>query len=128
VVARVTTAVAGGLVLVALVAPNELSDLTPGAFVRIPAEGLVGVALILLLPGRAQRVVAALAGVALGLLTILKILDMGFFAVLGRPFDPVATGRRSLPAWSTSTARAAGSPRSAPWSAPWSWPPPCSSS
>jgi hypothetical protein len=57
--------------------------------VRIPAEGLVGVALILLLPGRARRVVAALAGVALGLLSTLKILDMGFFAVLGRPFDPV---------------------------------------
>jgi phosphatidylglycerophosphate synthase len=89
VLAWVTTAVAGGLVLVGLVAPTELSDLTPGAFVRIPAEGLVGVALILLLPGRARRVVAALAGVALGMLTILKILDMGFFAVLGRPFDPV---------------------------------------
>src|SRR4029453_7491601 len=29
------------------------------------------------------------AGVALGLLTIMKILDMGFFAVLARPFDPV---------------------------------------
>jgi hypothetical protein len=89
VVAWVTTAVAAGLVLIALVAPNELSGLRPGAFLRIPVEGLVGVAVLLLLPGRARRVVAALAGVTLGMLTILKILDMGFFAVLGRPFDPL---------------------------------------
>ena len=28
-------------------------------------------------------------GVVLGLLTIVKILDMGFFEALGRPFNPV---------------------------------------
>jgi len=78
---------AGLLLLLALLAPNEISRLTPGAFARIPAEGIVGLALLLVLPAR--RVVATLAGVALGLLTIMKILDMGFFAVLARPFDPV---------------------------------------
>jgi hypothetical protein len=85
----VTTALAVALVLIALIAPNDVNDLTPGAFVRIPAEGLVGAALLLVLPARARRVVAVLAGVALGLLTIVKVLDMGFLAVLARPFDPV---------------------------------------
>jgi sulfatase-like protein len=33
--------------------------------------------------------VAALAGVLLGLLTIVKLFDIGFIAVLYRPFDPV---------------------------------------
>jgi hypothetical protein len=89
VAARVATALAGLLVLVALIAPNATAHLTPGAFVRIPIEGLLGVALLLLLPARSRRVAAVLAGVALGLLTILKIFDMGFAAVLARPFDPV---------------------------------------
>lgn len=89
VAARVRTALAGLLVLFALVAPDDVSHLTPGAFVRIPVEGLVAVALLLVLPARARRVVAALAGVALGLLTILKMVDMGFSAVLDRPFDLV---------------------------------------
>jgi hypothetical protein len=89
VAARVTTALAGVLVFVALIAPKEVSQLTPGALVRIPVEGLVGVALLLVLPSRARRVVAVLGGVVLGLLTILKILDMGFLAALARPFDPV---------------------------------------
>jgi hypothetical protein len=89
VAARVTTALAGLLVLFALIAPNEVSHLTPGAFVRIPVEGLLGIVLLAVLPTRTRRVVAVLAGVALGLLTIMKIVDMGFFAVLARPFDPV---------------------------------------
>lgn len=89
VVAWVTTGLAALLVLFALVAPNELGRLTPGAFVRLPLEGLLGAVLVLILPERARRVVAPLAGLALGLLLIWKIIDMGFFAVLAQPFDPV---------------------------------------
>jgi phosphatidylglycerophosphate synthase len=84
-----TSAVAVVLLLVALVAPDEVTALTFGAFVRIPAEGLLGIALLLVLPWRQGRVVATLAGVALGLLTVLKVLDLGFSAVLARPFDPL---------------------------------------
>ncbi len=62
----------------------------PGAFVRIPIEGLVVMALVLVLPPRARRVPAVLAGVVLGLLTLVKILDMGFLAALDRPFNPVS--------------------------------------
>jgi hypothetical protein len=89
VLAWLATAGACALVLFALVGPNQLGRLTPGAFVRIPLEGLVGVALFLVLPMRARRIVAALIGVVLGLLTFVKIIDMGFYAALDRPFDLV---------------------------------------
>jgi hypothetical protein len=90
VVARwVTTTLACLLVLFALIAPNEITRFTPEAFVRIPLEGLLGVALVLILPARARRVAAVVIGVMLGLLAIVKIVDIGFSAVLARPFNLV---------------------------------------
>jgi hypothetical protein len=86
---RVLTVLAFLLVFFALVAPNDLSKLTPAAFVRIPVEALVGVIVLLVLPPTVRRVVAAVLGVLLGLLTIVKIADMGFIAILNRPFDPL---------------------------------------
>jgi len=76
-------------VWVALIAPNQIAELSPVAFVRIPLEGLIVLALALVLPVRARRAAAVLAGVVLGLLVIVTVLDMGFFEVLDRPFDPV---------------------------------------
>lgn len=84
-----TTALAGVLVLLALLAPDEFGRLTPAAFVSIPLDGVLGVALLLFLPARARAAAATLFGFALGLLTIMKFLDTCFFAVLDRPFDPV---------------------------------------
>jgi hypothetical protein len=88
------TAAAGLLVFVALVVPDQLARFKPGAFVpgaflRIPLEGILGAAILIALPTRARRVVATLLGLGLGALTILKILNMGFLTVLGRRFDPV---------------------------------------
>src|SRR5439155_23313006 len=80
---------AGLVVFLALVAPDKASRLTPGAFLRIPMEALAFVAVALLLPRRPRGMLAVVAGVVLGLLTILKILDIGFYGVLDRPFDPV---------------------------------------
>jgi phosphatidylglycerophosphate synthase len=87
--ARLMTLLAGALVFCALVAPNQTSDLTPTVFLRIPVEALVVVALVLVLPARSRRVVAALAGVALGMVAIVKVLDMGFFLAFGRPVNPM---------------------------------------
>jgi hypothetical protein len=89
VLAAVVTALAGLFVFLALVAPNDAGRLTPGTLLRIPLEGLLVAALVLALPPRARRVAAALVGVVLGLVVILKIIDMGFFMVLARPFHPV---------------------------------------
>jgi hypothetical protein len=93
----VLTTLACLLVLFALVGPDNLSDLTPLAFLRVPVEGLVGVVLLLLLPITARRVVAAVLGAVLGVLTIVKLLDMGFFIAMSRPFDPVLDWAFFLP-------------------------------
>ena len=89
VAAWAATTLACLLVLLALLAPDELSRLTPGVFVSVPLEGLLWVALLLVLPTKAKSAAATLLGLALGLLSIAKLLDMGFFAVLARPFDPL---------------------------------------
>jgi phosphatidylglycerophosphate synthase len=89
VLAWAATGGAVALVLFALVAPNQISHLTPVAFARIPVEGLVIVGLALLLPTRSRRAAAAVVGMGLGLMFVLKIVDMGFNEVLARPFDLV---------------------------------------
>ena len=89
VASRVTTVLAALLVLFALLLPNQLTRLTPGAFVRIPVEGIFVAAVLLVRQPVARRVTAVLAGVALGLVTLLNFLDLGFYSVLDRPFDLV---------------------------------------
>ncbi|MBB5953605.1 hypothetical protein FHS29_000175 [Saccharothrix tamanrassetensis] len=87
--ARVLTGLAALLVLVVLVAPNDLDRFTVGAFLRLPVEGLLGVVLVLVLPGRARWVAVVAGGAFLGLVAVVKLLDIGFDLVLFRPFDLV---------------------------------------
>ncbi len=91
-IAVALTVMAGLVVWAALVAPDQLGRLTPGAFVRLPLEGVVVVALALVVPARTRRFLACVIGPVLGLLVIVKILDMAFFESFDRPFDPVADG------------------------------------
>ncbi|QXJ24291.1 sulfatase [Actinomadura graeca] len=86
---RVVTGLACAFVFAALVVPSEFARLTPGALLRVPVEGIVGAVVLVVLPPRPRRVVAAVAGALLGLLTIVKVVDVGFDAVLVRPFDLV---------------------------------------
>nr|WP_245991164.1 sulfatase [Streptomyces spongiicola] len=90
---RGATALAAVVVLAALLLPTKLGHLTAPVFLRIPVEGICGVAVLLLLgpggPGRVRRFIPALAGAGLGLITVLKLLDLGFDAVYKRPFDLV---------------------------------------
>jgi hypothetical protein len=92
--AAALTVAAAVLVFLALVVPDQITRLPPGssvpaAFVRIPIEALAALAVLLALPARARRIVAGVLGGALGLLSVIKIVDVGFLAVLARPFDPV---------------------------------------
>jgi phosphatidylglycerophosphate synthase len=91
-VAATLTILAVLIVWAALVAPDQLGRLTPSAFARLPLEGLVVIALALVLPVTPRRLLACVAGPVLGLLVIVKILDIGFFETFDRPFDPVADG------------------------------------
>lgn len=86
---RAVTAAAFLFVLAALVAPVESTRLAPAAFARIPVEGIAGVALILVLPAKVRRYAAGAAGAVLGLLLVVKVMDIGFEAVMFRPFDLV---------------------------------------
>lgn len=85
----VGTALAVLLVYAVLVGPDRLGELTPGAFVRIPLEGLLVAALLLALPQRPRRALVAVLGPLLGLLAIVKLADLGFRTALDRPFDLV---------------------------------------
>ena len=71
----------------ALVAPNQAQDLTVTAFLRVPLEGLVLIALAAVLPTIPRRILAGVLGPALALVVILKILDIAFFSAFARPFD-----------------------------------------
>ena len=77
------------LVWAALVAPNQPSHLTLGAFARLPLELLVVVAVAALLPATPRRVLAVVVGAVLSVLVVVKVLDMGFFTAFDRPFNPV---------------------------------------
>ena len=83
------TAASVTLVWGVLVAPDRASQFTPAAFARIPVEGLVLVAIALVAPAWPRRIVAALAGIAFGLLTLVKILNVAFYEEIGRAFNPV---------------------------------------
>jgi hypothetical protein len=84
----IITALALLVVWIALVAPDRPTRLTPEAFLRIPIEGIVVVALALVLPRRACTVLAWVVGPLLGLVVVVKILDVGFFTAFDRPFNP----------------------------------------
>lgn len=83
------TVLAGAVVFAAFVAPGDLELLRPGILARVPVEALVGCVVLLLLPATPRRAVAVIGGAALGLLAVVRLLDMGFLSVLDRQFDLV---------------------------------------
>lgn len=89
-VVRVGTSVlAGALLLVALVVPDRLDRMSFQSFLRLPVELIVLAVVLLVLPARARRIAAVVTGAFVGLSTVLKCLDMGFYETLARPFDLV---------------------------------------
>jgi phosphatidylglycerophosphate synthase len=88
-VTRLTGLLACLVVWAVLVAPDEIGALSPAAFARIPLEGVVLVGLVLLLPPRPAAWLATGAGLALGVLTVLKLLDLGVSVAFARRFDPL---------------------------------------
>ena len=88
-VTRLTGLLACLVVWAVLVAPDEVGAVSPAAFARIPLEGLVLVGLVLLLPARPAVWLATGAGLVLGVLTLLKVLDLGVSVAFARRFDPL---------------------------------------
>ena len=77
----------------ALVAPDVPTRLTPSAFVRLPLEGIVLLALALALPATGRRAFAWILGPLLALLVLVKVLNVGLLTIFARPFDPVSDWR-----------------------------------
>ncbi|MFC8201902.1 sulfatase [Streptomyces sp. NPDC057298] len=88
-VAHTITALAAVLVLFALLMPNDPDRFRPAVFARLPVEAIFGAAVLIVLPKTLRLVTAALAGLALGALTLLNLLDIGFNEFLGRGFNVV---------------------------------------
>ncbi len=80
---------AGLLVWAALAMPDDLGGVGIRGFLRLPVGVLILLLLAVVLPGRALRIVVSVLGVLLGLILVLKSLDVGFHAALGRAFDVV---------------------------------------
>jgi hypothetical protein len=86
------TALAVLLLVLALNLPHRLDELAPVAFLRLPLELVVYVAVVLAVPPhlvRTRTVLAVAAGVLLAVTTVVRVLDLGFREVLNRPFDTV---------------------------------------
>src|SRR5690348_7784364 len=66
----VVTVLALAVVGIDLLVPDRPWQFTPAAFARIPVEGLVLVAIALVLPAWPRRIVAAVAGILFSLLTL----------------------------------------------------------
>jgi hypothetical protein len=86
----VLTTVAVLFVFAALVAPDQHTKLTLSSFARIPIEGLIGAAVLVVLPGIWRKIVAVVAGAFLGLLILVQVLDYFMWTFLNRQFDLVA--------------------------------------
>jgi len=85
----VITVLAVALVWSDLVAPDRAWQFSLAAFIRIPVEALVLVALALVLPPRPRRIAATVAGILFGLLAVVKILNIASYEELDRAFNPV---------------------------------------
>ncbi len=100
---RMTTRVAGGaltavsllVIWVALVAPIPAvgSATTPIALLRVPLEGILLVGGLLVLRGAVRRWFEVVVGWLLGVLLLVRLLDMAFLATLYRTFNPLTDWR-----------------------------------
>lgn len=86
---RLTAALAVLCLLAALMVPERIGRAAPGAVLSLPVEAVLGLALLAVLPPRASRAAAVAGGTTVGMLTVLKIIDLSFSSVLNRPFDPL---------------------------------------
>ncbi len=89
VIAALLTTFSFLIVWAALVVPYEPAHFESSALLRIPIEGLVVISLALVLPVTGRRIVAVLAGLALALVVVLKVVNYQIFSLFDRPFEPL---------------------------------------
>jgi CDP-alcohol phosphatidyltransferase len=72
----------------ALVGPDQPIALKLNALLRLPIEGFAFIALAAAVGLRTRRWLVWVLGPLLGLVFIVKLLNIGFFAAFDKPFDP----------------------------------------
>jgi hypothetical protein len=72
----------------ALVGPDQPIALELNALLRLPIEGFAFIALAAVVGPRVRRWLVWVLGSLLGLVFIVKLLNIGFFAAFDKPFDP----------------------------------------
>jgi hypothetical protein len=88
---RVSLVIAVLLLVAVPLVPGVLADGSPAALIRLPAESIVVLLLLAVLPWRPARVVVAVAfGLLIVVALILAGIDAGFESVLHIHFDPLA--------------------------------------
>ena len=88
-IAAALTILAIVVVWAVLVAPDQPGDVTLTRSSGCRSRASCSIVLAVVLPAAPRRVLAGIVGPALGLLVILKILDIAFFSLFARPFDLV---------------------------------------
>ena len=81
-----------------LLAPDRTWQFGFSAFIRIPVELLVLVAVALVLPPWPRRIVATIAGLLFSVLTIDKVLNMAMYEEVDRSFNPLTDWSNISPA------------------------------
>jgi phosphatidylglycerophosphate synthase len=89
VIAAVLTVLSFLLVWAVLVSPDQPTFFKAGAFLRVPLEGLVVVAIAIFLPVTGRRILAVLVGLVLALVVVLKVINYEVFSLFSRPFEPL---------------------------------------
>jgi hypothetical protein len=88
VLATALTVLAFLFVWTALVGPDQPIALKLNALLRLPIEGFIFIALAAVVGPRTRRWLVWVLGPLLGLVFIVKLLNIGFFAAFDKPFDP----------------------------------------
>lgn len=87
---RISLVVAILLLVVVPLVPGALADGSPAPLIGLPAESIVVLLLLCMLPWRPARVVVAVGfGVVIVIALVLAGIDSGYEAVLDIPFDPL---------------------------------------
>jgi phosphatidylglycerophosphate synthase len=82
------TAGSFALLWLALVLPADTRDLGLGMFLLVPLEGLLYLAVVIVLPREPWRGVVAGVGLLLGLVVVVELVDLAFDVIFDRPADP----------------------------------------
>ncbi|MGC5170164.1 CDP-alcohol phosphatidyltransferase [Microbacterium sp. DT81.1] len=98
--ARISTVAACAALLVVPLVPGALTTGTPAALLGVPAESLAIVLVLLIVVARPVRATAAgVFGAVVVSAILVAVLDLGFRAMIDRPFNLVEDGGAVLSAW-----------------------------